>query len=232
MPSQDAPSDWHTFPAMLCLRQLSGRSDTLQRAVDWTLAARAKHWKNPDPANLGHDTSLEGWSWVAGTHAWAEPTAYALMALEACGHADHPRAVEARTMLVDRAVAGGGWNYGNKMVLGTNLRPFPGTTGIVLTALRHRTEEPSVQAGIRYLQQQIRTVRSAMSLAWTIIALKLLAPDTFDAAGQTRVDEVTDAALTHTMNTSGNAHHLALVLLSTQQPERWPFNRQPAGANA
>ena len=106
------------------------------------------------------------------------------------------------------------------------------STGIVLVALRHQPNEPVVQSGVQYLRQQLTTVRSAMSLSWTVIALKLLVPDLFDAAVRAKVDTATDTALTHTMETSGNALHVSLALLAKQHPDRWPMDSKTARHHA
>ena len=51
------------------------------------------------------------------------------------GLADHPRVKAGIKLILDRALDAGGWNYGNKSVFGTELRPQPGPTGLALLAL-------------------------------------------------------------------------------------------------
>ncbi|MCH9035418.1 MAG: hypothetical protein IID42_13100, partial [Planctomycetes bacterium] len=65
----------------------------------------------------------------------------------------------------------GGWNYGNTRVLGKTLRPFPLTTGIVLTALAGQRRETRIDASIRYLSDAFTSLRSPMSIGWTLIGL-------------------------------------------------------------
>ena len=76
---------------------------------------------------VGHDTTLVGWPWVEGTHSWVEPTAMAILALDREGFGDHPRVAEGIRVVLNRALAHGGWNYGNTSVFGRQLRPQPGT---------------------------------------------------------------------------------------------------------
>ena len=53
-------------------------------------------------------------------------------------------------MLRDRACVGGGWNYGNRIVLDEELPPFVQTTGIALLAL-HGLDEPMVETAAERL---------------------------------------------------------------------------------
>ncbi len=125
----------------------------------------------PDTRLVGHDTTLIGWSWVADTHSWVEPTAVALLALRGVGQQEHARVREGVRLLVDRALADGGWNYGNTRVLDNTLRPFPAPTGIALASLAGEPENACVRAAIRYLHDALHEVRSPMSLAWGLIGL-------------------------------------------------------------
>ena len=84
---------------------------------------------------VGHDTAIVGWPWVADTHSWLEPTAVAILALRREGKVDHPRVREGLRLIRDRAIPTGGWNYGNNIAFGRDLRPQPAPTGIALLAL-------------------------------------------------------------------------------------------------
>lgn len=89
----------------------------------------------PDPAVMGHDTTITAWPWIAGTAAWVEPTAYAVLSLRTVGRGDHPRALEGLRMLRDRQCADGGWNYGNPEVYGEALESEIVPTGWATLAL-------------------------------------------------------------------------------------------------
>ncbi len=166
---------WPTGLAVLAWTRTAatgpGRYRTqIDQAVGWLLATRGRRVAHA--ANvLGHDTSLRGWPWVEGTHSWAEPTAYAILALRAAKRPDHPRVREGMELALNRCIPGGGWNYGNPQVLGTALKPFPSTTGIVLSALAGEPTGPRINASIEYLQQKVRSIRAPWTLAWGIIGL-------------------------------------------------------------
>lgn len=170
-----ASTGWATGLAILAWTLAGGglsRSydDPARRAADWLL----RHSGQPAPRNpaiYGHDTSLIGWSWVEGTHSWVEPTSYALLALDAVGLRDHPRAVEGRRLLRDRVIPGGGWNYGNARMFGAALRPFPETTGVALLALADTTRDEVIESSLDYLLDELPKVRSPMSTAWGVMAL-------------------------------------------------------------
>ncbi len=93
-----------------------------------------------DPGSVEFDRRLVGWNWTPGTSSWIEPTGHAVLALSAArrifpsGQIDS-RLASARRMLLDRRCSDGGWNYGNRRVLGTNLPGYAQTTAVALLAL-------------------------------------------------------------------------------------------------
>ena len=48
------------------------------RGLTWMLATEGH--TQPRTPNIAHDTTLRGWPWAEGTHAWIEPTAMHLIA--------------------------------------------------------------------------------------------------------------------------------------------------------
>ena len=67
----------------------------------WVVAANVRaigssSWKGqaaPRSPEFAHDTTLQGWSWVEGTHSWVEPTAINLGSegQRTCGSSSLPR---------------------------------------------------------------------------------------------------------------------------------------------
>jgi len=119
----------------------------------------------------GHDVTIRGWPWVAGTHPWVEPTAYAALAMRACGHATHRRAQDAICLLLDRQLPSGGWNSGATITFGLEMRPAPESTGLALQALAGLVPKTAVEHSIAYLRSELTFLNSPISLAWATLGL-------------------------------------------------------------
>jgi hypothetical protein len=178
LPASPAPATpgWATPYALLLWARLGGFGEPRRRARAYVTRVQGQV---PMPtakgrAAIGHDPTLIGWSWVAGTHCWLEPTAMAIIALCADGCRDHPRVRQGLDLIGDRAIPGGGWNYGNKVVFDRVLRPQPGPTGIALVALAAAGpgDSPAVRPAIDYLRRALPSIRAAMSVGWGVLGLK------------------------------------------------------------
>ncbi|MDA7977818.1 MAG: hypothetical protein MPJ50_03490 [Pirellulales bacterium] len=199
-----------------------------QRAVRWMLQQRGEIIP-PRQGNIGHDTTLVGWPWVAGTHSWLEPTAYALLALKSAGQSQHLRAREAARLLTDRLLPEGGCNYGNTFVLGQQLRPHVQPTGLVMIALAGETTvDPRVRRSLDFLQREAPLQHSAASLAYATLGLAAhgraqantsAKTDTVKARSRnndqpsfaTQMSDLAERALG-----DGNVQRLALLLLAVE----------------
>jgi uncharacterized protein (DUF362 family) len=117
------------------------------------------------------DVSLVGWPWAEGNFSWAEPTAWACLALRRAGHGKHPRVEEGLRLLLDRAADEGGINYGNRRVLGRLTEPIPGPTALMLLALQGHDEHPRVAAAASYLLKQALATDDLEHLCWARLAL-------------------------------------------------------------
>jgi hypothetical protein len=172
--SQPTPG-WPTSLGVLLWQAVAGNEAPRRRAVAWLLRQEGKRMSPADDPDhiVGHDTTLVGWPWVGGTHSWLEPTALAVLALRRAGLGEHPRVVEGYRLIRDRAIATGGWNYGNKSAFGHPLRPQPAPTGLALLALAHRDGRTEIVArAIRYLQETLPGVRASASLGWGLLGLR------------------------------------------------------------
>ena len=193
---------WPTGLATLALLASSDSTNgafrgNTDKSVEWLLGTRGRTFES-DPRVYGHDTTLSGWPWVEGTHSWLEPTAYSILALRAAGRDGHPRVGEAVRLIFDRAIPEGGWNYGNRHMFGADLRPFPGTTGIVLAALAGEPADSRIEAGIEHVAREMVRVRSPMSLGWGLIGLT--AWNRRPREARTWLAESADRALSRTAN--------------------------------
>jgi hypothetical protein len=175
MPGSSMPG-WATAHALLFWSWLGGFEDQRRRARDWLLRSSGQRSRpaNEDRGVCGHDPTLIGWSWVAGTHSWLEPTATAILALCRDGWRDHTRVRQGLSLILDRAIPSGGWNYGNNVVFGQPLRPHPAPTGLALLALAtcELRDCPTVPPALDYLRRALATTRAAVSVGWGVLGLK------------------------------------------------------------
>jgi hypothetical protein len=104
-----------------------------ERALDHVEAGRARRVASTDAIPI--DPTVVGWGWAGRTASWVEPTARALWALRE-HRPSSPAVADAVALLRDRECVGGGWNYGNRIVLDEELVPFAQTTAVALVALR------------------------------------------------------------------------------------------------
>jgi hypothetical protein len=105
-----------------------------------------------------------------------EPTAWCLLALKRARKTLREPRIDARvreaeSLLIDRACAQGGWNYGNPAVLGQALEPYVPTTAIALLALHDRRDHPAVERSLRFLDTHAQHEQSGMALALSALAL-------------------------------------------------------------
>jgi|SRR5579872_154318 len=151
--------------------------ESFERGVRWLMAlkgsegrpvARLAHWIQPHIVEF--DAGVTGWPWQEGTSSWVEPTAHALMALRrAAPHTSvrgvAERIIEGQRMLLDRRCADGGWNYGNRRILGADLPSYPETTALALMALNGN---PGVAWGeaLGEIERRRRETRSPLARAW------------------------------------------------------------------
>jgi len=209
---------WPTALALLAWRLAdpsgSAYADRSRLATDWLLRTRGKQFQT-DTRIYGHDTQLGGWPWVEGTHSWVEPTAYAVLALRACGLASSPRVKEGIATLRDRAVHGGGWNYGNPKMFGHDLRPFPAPTGIALTALADTNLTPAIAESLDYLAEELPQIRAPISLCWGVIGL-----DAWRRRPE-QADAWLDECARLSQSRPPSCHHMALLLLASRPTSSW-----------
>lgn len=172
----EADPCWPTSLAILAWRSIDTATEPSIHARETSAASRWLLRVAGEPVErshtMGHDTTLIGWPWVLGTHSWIEPTAWAVVALKATGHTQHPRTREAVALLIDRLLPTGGCNYGNTAVLGQQLRPHWQPTGITLLALvGERDPAGRIEASLDYLARTLTVDTPAASLAYGVLGL-------------------------------------------------------------
>jgi hypothetical protein len=155
---------WPTSYAILVWQSLAVHHDAQRRAMNWLLTQQGITFEKPPGSPLGHDTMLPGWTYVSETQA--------VLALRRGGHADHVRVQQGLSLIRNRVIPEGGWNFGNNVVFGTSLRPKPGPTGWALLALLGtQNADMAVERSLDYLRETLPRVRSGPSLGLGTLAL-------------------------------------------------------------
>jgi hypothetical protein len=178
---------WASSWALIALAGSEADAATLARGADWLVAREA--WRpslmvrairvlRGQSRDIEHDLTLRGWPWHAAAAAWCEPTACAVLALRRLGpHVDPPRAreraLEGQRLLWNRMCVGGGWNYGNRRVLGESIPPYPDTTALVLIALQGSDRSRDLGLGFAALDRLLDAHASSLSLALAVLAREL-----------------------------------------------------------
>jgi hypothetical protein len=111
--------------------------DRRNRALDYVTQQQAPQL-GPDD-RIPHDPNTRGWGWTSKTFGWVEPTARALLVLKLL-RPEAQQISDGDAVMRDRECQGGGWNYGNKEVFGTQYEPFLQTTAAGLLGVQDRTD--------------------------------------------------------------------------------------------
>src|SRR5262249_25064461 len=163
-----------TTSLCVTLHALEGvRDDGFQRGLNWLIATsgienslkfRFLHFLRPSIVEL--DPSFKAWPWRPGNSSWIEPTAHALVALRKSAAFGIRRAeIDERvrmgeSMILERRCRDGGWNYGNRKVLGTELPSYPETTALALVGLIGSRE--NLSAHLTLAQRFLRETHSPL----------------------------------------------------------------------
>ena len=161
--------------AAITLRQNPATSRQAEPLIKDVVQARGVRL---DPSSaIRQDNSLQAWAWIDQTFSWVEPTAWCLLLLKqartsvvVAGAAERIQVGE--RMLLDRACASGGWNYGGSNVYGQELFAYIPTTALGVLALQDKRDTPEMQKAMQFLTSQSSTEPSAVALGMTSIALR------------------------------------------------------------
>ncbi len=153
--------------------------DGRERALDHLEATPAQLAGSTSDAP--HDASFHGWAWTEGTFGWVDPTARAVLALRLFRPGS--TAIEDGIgVLSDRETEGGGWNYGNTVAFGDDLRPYAQTTAAAMVALQG-SDPALVGRGITALRRLWREERDGgLSVALATAAFRLHGDEDADAS--------------------------------------------------
>ncbi len=219
---QSSQADATSLSAMAGLVHLrcSGGASLATQIAD-TLVAFPARTLARDPS-FANDSTLRGLPWTANTYSWVEPTAYGVMLFDALGRTDAARTIESRTLLLDRAVPTGGWNYGNPAVFNTTLEADPLTTAFVILALLDDPARKQITDAAAFLRSQVDRLPSPLTLAWAAVALRSLGNDT--SVDPARFGPL----LTNGILAARSPWHHAAAALAVAPLDRNPFVRSHA----
>jgi hypothetical protein len=162
---------WITPLGGLALYQRS-RTSAVQAAAVALLSEQVYTFPSLLPNLYGYDTQIPGWPWTSGDFSFVEPTSLAIIFLKQAGYWNEQRVRQGVQLLNDRALAAGGWNYGEPQVLEGDLYPAVLSTAMALLAL---ADEPNdkTSAALDWLQKQSGQISSLLSLGWATMALNV-----------------------------------------------------------
>lgn len=189
--AQVTESSWSTTFAILALTVLGVQAPRALRGAQWLLEQKGQTlgWREsvryrwaPETMVTLLNPDLQGWSWVPSSASWVEPTAYALMVLKKLrplldDRHTRNRIRQGELLLYDRMCEEGGWNYGNKRVLGETLSPYPDTTAIALIALQDQQAEVKNKRSLQVLVNLLEQTHSGLTLSWAICCAALYGLD-------------------------------------------------------
>lgn len=161
------------------------------------------------------DSSLQGWSWLASTFSWVEPTSWCMLALKRHGNTANAvaRISVGERILRDRVCADGGWNYGNSEVFEQQLPGHVPPTAAALLAIQDRPGDPLLQRAASFLAARGPAEGSTTSLALSALALHAVGHDVRELHG--RLTAHVPEALAF-----GNAATIAMAVLALATPSR------------
>jgi hypothetical protein len=131
-------------------------------------------------SKVEQDPKLKGWPWRPDNNSWVEPTTHGLLALPWMKDIAPEAGVRYRReiatrMILDRRCYDGGWNYGNKKVLGEILPSYPETTGLALLGLVGSGAD--LTKSLEHARQSYRTTKGAYGRSLLALALRLHGQD-------------------------------------------------------
>ncbi|MCX6032323.1 MAG: hypothetical protein NT169_23890 [Chloroflexi bacterium] len=213
--ASDPQSGWPTAWGVLALAQDEAAADAVHRGAAWLLAVKTLRLEGDGlqrevREKFAIDPNLRGWPWLPGEASWVEPTSLAMLALTASSAtaAAQERLAEGARYLVDRRCHGGGWNFGNPVMLGGQLPPRAHPTAWALLALARVARDAIQPEDLAALRAEMRRDGGALALAWGLLALRVLGEDDAEATNRLSAQQRADGSW------NGNPFHTAVALLA------------------
>ena len=180
-----------TNDAATSLAAIALDGDARARALDHLERSRAAHLASSP--QVPFDPAVPGWAWTEGAFGWVEPTSRALLAFRTLRPDATEPIADGAGMLADRACAGGGWNYGNRTVLGEDLPPYAQTTALGVLGLQRWGDGSAWRRGLDVLHGLWREERDgSLSVAVAAAALRASGDEDWLAAASAIGDHLGD----------------------------------------
>lgn len=172
LPKDDSPN-WGTCHLIITLLRLNLLPEIRDASINWLLEWESQYTESK-VEDIALDSTLVGWPWISDTFSWVQPTAFAVLALKLSGLKTHPRVLEAEKLLFDRTCTGGGWNFGNPIILDRPVDPSMVETAITLLALQDLPEDrEEISKGLDVLESGLFNLPSALALSLGILCLTI-----------------------------------------------------------
>ena len=170
--SNDDSPNWGTSHLIITLSRLNLLLNVRRVSTEWLLDWKSQYIETTEVVTL--DGTLIGWPWISDTFSWVQPTSYAVLALKMVGLREHARVKEAEALLFDRICPGGGWNFGNPIILDRPIDPSLSETAIALFALQDVPEAATaIEDGLTILESELPNYPTALALSLGILCLHL-----------------------------------------------------------
>lgn len=162
---------WPTAIAAMALNGTPQYAAAHGRAIDFLLNTSGRQLPKETGSPIGHDSMIPGWAWIDRTHSWVEPTAMAVRTLSQTGLDSHERVRAGISLLLDRQLPKGGWNYGNTTVFEKVLHFMPSSTGIALWALTGLVDRGKIAGSLALLEHDLPRLNTPLTLGWALHGL-------------------------------------------------------------
>lgn len=183
-------SSWTSAFAVLAVTAFASHHQHALKGAEWLVQQKGRvappefkrqYLEAPQTMLVPLDLTLEGWAWGGGA-SWVEPTSYSMLALKKLtpysqGTLHKERIHNGDILLYDRMCKKGGWNYGNPVAFGEELKPYPDTTAVALIALQDHQANEANQKSLAALQTMVAQVHSGLALSWAILCFALYGQD-------------------------------------------------------
>jgi squalene cyclase len=184
-------SSWMSTFAVLAAAAFESHHQYALKGAEWLIQQKGRiappefkrqYLEAPQTILVPLDPTLEGWAWVDGAYSWVEPTSYSMLVLKKLapslpGTLHQERIHNGELLLYDRMCKKGGWNYGNPIAFGEELKPYPDTTAVALIALQDHQANEANQKSLAALHAMVAQVHSGLTLSWAILCSALYGQD-------------------------------------------------------